>query len=434
MKNSRMRTNTICDLIPNWNKVRKGVEEMDKHLELFGKELMIYSINKFDYGYIFQIGLSTYSDYIFNSKTPYKFSSDCHQLALEDNYTRSRENVIFQQGDISKMLDDKIAVWKVKKDVDEKSIGQNVNDKGKWLMYFELRGGGIINLHPILIKEYSQQNPYFISDGEHGHAITQQMRDSMEIYSFSKTDIERLKIRLEGLVEDKYRKYPNWNSPELERAKKLINEFCLTEYQREADFSDMSCIGVAYTTITDDEIPVQVNVNLIDYTLERYIDNILVEKREFDNIADLAMNQLEYLNFDDLISFDNAEFEKAGVTLENNTAETTSIMDKTMFMVGRGKYDYYTTIIPSVEEQIAEYIVTNPDKDLTICDGTGNVLITVQKGVITSCVDENYLNNTLQPAVNCFRENKDKIMKQRENIFQNVFRNNEAENDEEIEI
>ena len=110
MKNSRMRTNTICDLIPNWNKVRKGVEEMDKHLELFGKELMIYSINKFDYGYIFQIGLSTYSDYIFNSKTPYKFSSDCHQLPLEDNYTRSRENVIFQQGDISKMLDDKIAV------------------------------------------------------------------------------------------------------------------------------------------------------------------------------------------------------------------------------------------------------------------------------------------------------------------------------------
>jgi hypothetical protein len=140
MKNTKMRTNTICDLIPIWNKVRKGVEEMDKHLELFGKELMIYSINKFDYGYIFQIGLSTYSDYIFNSKTPYKFSSDCHQLPLEDNYTRSRENVIFQQGDISKMLDDKIAVWKVKKDVDEKSIGQNVNDKGKWLMYFELRG------------------------------------------------------------------------------------------------------------------------------------------------------------------------------------------------------------------------------------------------------------------------------------------------------
>lgn len=407
---------------------------MDKHLELFGKELLIVSKNKFDYGYIFQVGLSTYSDYIFNSKTPYKFSSEYHQLPLESNRTRSRENVIFQHGDISKMLDDKIAVWKIKKGVDEKSIGQNVNDKGKWLMYLELRGGGIINLHPILIKEYSQQNPYFISEGEYGHAITQQMRDSMEIYSFSEIDIERLKVRLEGLVEDKYRQYPNWNSPELERAKKLINEFCFAEYQQEDDFSNLSCIGIAYTTITDDEIPVQVNVNLIDYTLERYINDTLVEKREFDNIADLTMNQLEYLNFDDLISFNNAELEKAGVMPEDNTAEATGIMDKTMFMVGRGKYDYYTAIIPSVEEQIAEYIVANPDKDLTICGNTGNVLITVQKSVITSCVDENYLNNTLQPAVDYFRENKDEIMKQRENIFQNVFRNNEAENDEEIEI
>lgn len=407
---------------------------MDKHLELFGKELMIFGINKFDYGYIFQIGLSTYSDYIFNSKTPYKFSSEHNQLPLEEFRTRSRENVVFEHGDISKILDDKIAVWKVRKNIDENSIGKSVDDKGKWLMHLELRGGGIINLHPILVKEYSQQKPYFISDGEYGHAITQEMRDSMEIYSFSDTDIERLKIRLEGLVEDKYREYPNWKSPELERAKRLINDFCNTEYQHGADFSDMTCVGIAHTTITDDEIPIQVNVNLIDYSLERYINNTLVDKREFDDIADLAMNQLEYLSFDDLISFTDKELEKAGITPENETAEATSIMDKTMFMIGRGKYDYHTTIIPSVEEQIAEYIVSNPDKDLTICDSSGNVLITAEKGVITSCVDENYLNSTLQPAVDYFREHKDEIIKRREDIFQNVFGNNEAEDDEEIEM
>jgi len=407
---------------------------MDKYLDLLGKELMIYSVSKHDYGYIFQLGLSTYSDYIFNSKTPYKFSSEHNQLPLEDYHTRGRENVIFEHGDISKMLDDKITAWKVKKEIDEKSIGNDVNDKGKWLMHLELRGGGIINLHPILIKEYSQKNPYFISDGEYGHAITQEMRDLMEVYSFSDTDIERLKVRLEGLVESKYREYPNWKSPELERAKRLINNFCNAEYQNGADFSDMTCVGIAHTTITDDEIPIQVNVNLIDCTLERYIDNTLVDKREFDDIADLAMNQLEYLSFDDLISFTDKELEKAGVASENETAEAISIMDKTMFMIGRGKYDYHTTIIPSVEEQIAEYIVSNPDKDLTICDSSGNVLITAEKGVITSCADENYLNNTLQPTVNYFREHKDEILQMRENIFQNVFGNNEAEDDEELEV
>ncbi|MBQ7975559.1 MAG: hypothetical protein IJ300_07720, partial [Clostridia bacterium] len=136
----------------------------------------------------------------------------------------------------------------------------------------------------------------------------------------------------------------------------------------------------------------------------------------------------------DLISFTDEELEKAGITPENKTAEATSVMDKTMFMIGRGKYDYHTTIIPSVEEQIAEYIVTNPDKDLTICDSNGNVLITAQKGVITSCADENYLNNTLQPAVDYFREHKDEILQRRENIFQNVFGNNEAEDDEELDM
>lgn len=407
---------------------------MDKYLDLLGKELMIYSVSKYDYGYIFQVGLSTYSDYIFNSKTPYKFSSEHNQLPLEDYHTRSREDVIFEHGDISKMLDDKIAAWKSKGNIDEKTLGLNVNDNNKWLMHIEFRGGGIINLHPISMQEYSQLKPYYVSYGGYGNAITQEMRDSMEIYSFSDTDIERLKVRLEGLVEDKYREYPNWKSPELERAKGLINAFCNTEYQHEADFSDMTCVGIAHTTITDDEIPIQVNVNLIDCTLERYIDNTLVDKREFDDIADLAMNQLEYLNFDDLISFTDEELEKAGVAPENDTAEATSIMDKTMFMIGRGKYDYHTTIIPSVEEQIAEYIVTNPDKDLLICDSSGNVLITAQNGAITSCDDENYLNKTLQPAVDYFREHKDEILQRREDIFQNIFGNNEAEDDEEAEM
>lgn len=407
---------------------------MDKHLDLLGKELIIYSVSKYDYGYILQIGVSTYSDFIFNSKAPYKFSSDHNQLPLEDYHTRSRDDVVFEHGDISKMLDNKIAEWKNKGKIDENKLGFNVNDNNKWLMHIEFRGGGVVNLHPISIKEYSQLTPYYVSYGGYGHAITQEARDSMEIYSFSDTDIERLKVRLEGLVEDKYRQYPNWKSPELERAKNLINDFCNAEYQHEADFTDMTCVGIAHTTITDKEIPVQVNVNLIDYTLERYIDNTLVEKREFDDIADLAMNQLEYLDFDDLTSFNDNELEKAGVEIKNNTAEATSIMDKTMFMIGRGKYDYHTTIIPSVEEQIAEYIVTNPDKDLTICDSSGNVLITAQKGVITSCADEDYLNNTLQPALDYFRKHKDEISQRRENIFQNVFGNNEAEDDEELDM
>ena len=42
----------------------------------------------------------------------------------------------------------------------------------------------------------------------------------------------------------------------MERAKGLISDFCRSEYDSEADFSDPTKIGVAYTTVTDDEIPI----------------------------------------------------------------------------------------------------------------------------------------------------------------------------------
>ena len=44
----------------------------------------------------------------------------------------------------------------------------------------------------------------------------------------------------------------------LEKAKDLINEFCEDEYNEPADFSDLGNVGLAYTTITDEKIPIQV--------------------------------------------------------------------------------------------------------------------------------------------------------------------------------
>ena len=41
---------------------------------------------------------------------------------------------------------------------------------------------------------------------------------------------------------------------DLEKAKELINEYCKSEFGYDADFSDMKNIGIAYTTITEDEL------------------------------------------------------------------------------------------------------------------------------------------------------------------------------------
>ena len=95
----------------------------------------------------------------------------------------------------------------------------------------------------------------------------------------------------------------------MERAKGLISEFCQREYGSEADFSDMAKIGVAYTTVTDDEIPIQVNIDLVNYRLVRYLDDEHLETRQYSSLQGMIDNELENLDFSDLIHVSGDELE-----------------------------------------------------------------------------------------------------------------------------
>ena len=59
---------------------------------------------------------------------------------------------------------------------------------------------------------------------------------------------------------------------QLDRAKTLIDEFCAYEYASQADFSDLSRVNIAYTTVGDEDIPLQVHVDLEGYKIERKLD------------------------------------------------------------------------------------------------------------------------------------------------------------------
>ena len=95
-----------------------------------------------------------------------------------------------------------------------------------------------------------------------------------------------------------------------ERAKGLISDFCRSEYGSEADFSDPTKIGVAYTTVTDDEIPLQVNIDLVNFRLERYLDDEHLETRQYASLQELISNELENLDFSDLIHVSDADVEQ----------------------------------------------------------------------------------------------------------------------------
>ena len=95
-----------------------------------------------------------------------------------------------------------------------------------------------------------------------------------------------------------------------ERARGLISDFCRSEYGSEADFSDPAKIGVAYTTVTDDEIPIQVDIDLVNYRLERYLDDGHLETRQYGSLQELISNELENLDFSDLIHVSDEDVEQ----------------------------------------------------------------------------------------------------------------------------
>ena len=95
----------------------------------------------------------------------------------------------------------------------------------------------------------------------------------------------------------------------LTHAKNLIREFCLEEYDSEPDFSDLSKIGVAYTNATDEEIPIQVNVDLVGYRVERYLGEVLIDERQYESLANLTETELEALDFSELVSVTDKELE-----------------------------------------------------------------------------------------------------------------------------
>ena len=88
----------------------------------------------------------------------------------------------------------------------------------------------------------------------------------------------------------------------LDRAKALIDEYCREEFEREegADYTDLSDVGVAYTTTEDGKHEVQANVDLLGFGIKTFVDNTIVREEKFESLEDMIERALPYLSFDEL--------------------------------------------------------------------------------------------------------------------------------------
>ena len=136
-------------------------------------------------------------------------------------------------------------------------------------------------------------------------------------FTLSWTQVEKyidLMIQSDRYLTDKEKEHytpPVSAEPDatLTHAKKLIWEFCQEEYDSEPDFSDLSKIGVAYTNATDENIPIQVNVDLVGYRVERYLGEVLIDERQYESLENLTETELETLDFSELVSVTDEELE-----------------------------------------------------------------------------------------------------------------------------
>ena len=118
---------------------------------------------------------------------------------------------------------------------------------------------------------------------------------------------------------------------DLKTAKQLINDYCIEEFDTMADFSDLSDVGLAYSTTEDDEHEIQVSADLNTYCINYAVDGETVHSVSFDSLHELN-DHFASLYFDAMIS--DAEFhyyelhpnEKKENVFQSNTPADNSIM------------------------------------------------------------------------------------------------------------
>ena len=101
--------------------------------------------------------------------------------------------------------------------------------------------------------------------------------------------------------------------PLFAKATELIDAYCEAEFDSSGDYFDLRNVPVGHSTITDDEIPVQINVNLLEFSLDRYVDGVIIDRRSYDSLEELIEKELESLSFEDLISFTDEQLKKVAI-------------------------------------------------------------------------------------------------------------------------
>lgn len=97
-------------------------------------------------------------------------------------------------------------------------------------------------------------------------------------------------------------------------ALKLINDYSVAEFGDTSafdDVQDLSDVPLAYTTDSDEELPIQVSADLENFRIITEYDNVAVHIDSYESLEEMNELCFENLNFDDLIYLSEKEKQSA---------------------------------------------------------------------------------------------------------------------------
>ena len=95
--------------------------------------------------------------------------------------------------------------------------------------------------------------------------------------------------------------------PALLEAKRLINAYCMEEFEQEADFSNLYHVDLAYGATSDSEHTVEISADLVDSRLVYQVDGETVSTISCKDLSDLN-EYLANLDFDEMIAFAEEQY------------------------------------------------------------------------------------------------------------------------------
>ena len=135
-----------------------------------------------------------------------------------------------------------------------------------------------------------------------------------------------------------------------EQALSYIEDYLKDEFEiTEPDFSDLTQIGLGYTTTEDEQHTIQVNADLEHCTISKFVDDTLYAQEKFSSLEEMNRKFLSILDFDSLMEVDINEIEEQEPEISADEPEESTFVSQVMQDVDR----------LAAREKPAEYDRTN---------------------------------------------------------------------------